>query len=53
MSDFTWRQIFVFLAGMLAAAVVAIWLTNYTIQRYVVGDRDDPLAKAGGLKPGQ
>jgi hypothetical protein len=53
MSDFTWRQIIVFVIGMALATLVTIWLTNVAVQRFIVGDRDDPLARAGGLKPSQ
>jgi hypothetical protein len=29
------------------------WAKVYVIDRYVLGERDDPLARAGGLKPEQ
>jgi hypothetical protein len=47
------RQIAAFVLGLALAAGGTIWLTNFIIARYVIGERDDPLTRAGGLKPSQ
>jgi hypothetical protein len=38
---------FVIICGLTA------WGTVFAIREYVLGKRDDPLARAGGLKPEQ
>jgi hypothetical protein len=53
MFDFTKREIVLIVGGMLIAAALMAVGTVYVIDTLVIGERDDPLAKAGGLKRDQ
>jgi hypothetical protein len=51
---FSNREILVFVAGSLLAAVLTVLGTLYVFQYYLVlHDPNDPLVKQGGLKPSQ
>jgi hypothetical protein len=51
--DFSKQEIAVILATIIVVCAVSAWGSIYVIQKYLIGERDDPLARAGGLKPGQ
>jgi hypothetical protein len=52
MDGYTKREVAVLIGGVIVAVVLVIMATNYAIQRFVA-DPNDPLTKAGGLKPEQ
>jgi len=37
----------------LIAGVLTAWGTVFVVQKYAIGERNDHLAKAGGLNPAQ
>jgi hypothetical protein len=41
------------IGGLIIVCGFSAWASIYIIENYVVGDKDDPIARAGGLKPGQ
>jgi|HubBroStandDraft_6_1064221.scaffolds.fasta_scaffold441938_1 hypothetical protein len=51
--DYTKREIIAVAGGVLVLTVLTIWGTIYFLSVVVIGERDDPLARAGGLKPEQ
>jgi hypothetical protein len=50
---YTKREIIAIACGLLVAAAMTVWVTIYFIKVFFIGERDDPLARAGGLKPVQ
>jgi hypothetical protein len=52
MDQYTKRELATLVVGMFIAAVLTLLATYYTIQ-FFVADPNDPLTKAGGLKPDQ
>ena len=48
---YTKREIIAIASGLLVAAALTVWVTIYFIKVFFIGERDDPLARAGGLKP--
>jgi hypothetical protein len=53
MFNFTNRQAVAFCIAMLIAGCVTIWGISYGVNHYWVGQREDPLAKTGGLNSQQ
>ena len=51
--DYTKREIAAVICGLLIITALTIWGTIYFLKVVVIGQRDDPLARAGGLKPEQ
>jgi hypothetical protein len=51
--DYTKREITAVVCGLLIITALTIWGTIYFLNVVVIGERDDPLARAGGLKPEQ
>jgi heme/copper-type cytochrome/quinol oxidase subunit 4 len=52
MQDFTKREIILGIVGFLAAVALTIFSVYAVIDRFVL-NHDDPLIRAGGLKPSQ
>jgi len=50
---FSKREFIAVLGAVIIACALSAWGAVYVIQKYVIGERDDPLARAGGLKPEQ
>jgi hypothetical protein len=53
MEKFTPRQIALLVVALLFAGVLTAWGTTYVLERFVVGDRSDPVNRQGGLSPQQ
>jgi hypothetical protein len=53
MFDLSKREILNIIGTLIIVCVLIAWGTIFVIQKYVLGERDDPLARAGGLKPEQ
>ena len=51
--DYTKREITAAVCGLLIITALTIWGTICFLSVVVIGERDDPLARAGGLKPEQ
>ena len=51
--DYTKREITAVVCGLLIITALTIWGTIYFLNVVVTGERDDPLARVGGLKPEQ
>ena len=47
------HEIIAIAGGVLVLTVLTIWRTIYFLSVVVIGGRDEPLARAGGLKPEQ
>lgn len=47
------REVLAVIGMLIIVCGLTAWGTVYVIQKYVLGVRDDPLARAGGLKPSQ
>jgi hypothetical protein len=47
------KRDFVTLIGALIVVCLSAWGSILVIKKYVIGERDDPLYRAGGLKPKQ
>ena len=45
------HEIIAIAGGVLVLTVLTIWRTIYFLSVVVIGERDEPLARAGGLKP--
>lgn len=53
MELFTTRQMVLFVIALLCGGVLTAWGTVRVVQKYVLEDLGDPLAKQGGLAPAQ
>jgi hypothetical protein len=53
MFDLTKREILTILGALVIICGLTAWGTVFFIREYVLGHRDDPLVRAGGLKPFQ
>jgi hypothetical protein len=53
MFDLTKREILTIVGALVIICGVTAWGTVFAIREYVIGKRNDPLARAGGLTPGQ
>ena len=51
--DYTKREITAVVCSLLIITALTIWGAIYFLNVVVIGERDDPLARAGGLKPEQ
>ncbi len=40
-------------AALIVVCAVSAWGSIYVIKNYIIGPRNDPLERAGGLKPEQ
>ena len=49
--DYTKREIIAVAGGVLVLTVLTIWGTIYFLSVVVIGERDDPLARAGPFSP--
>jgi hypothetical protein len=48
---FTKHEVGMIFGGLLIAGVLVMMLTGYSIRVFVPKDSNDPVTKAGGLKP--
>ncbi len=48
---FSKREIVGFVVALIVVCVLSGWGGIFVVKKYIIGDRDDPLARAGGLKP--
>ncbi len=53
MFDLTKREILTIVGALVIICGVAAWGTVFFMREYVIGKRNDPLARAGGLSPSQ
>jgi hypothetical protein len=53
MFDLSKRELAAIIGTLIIVVAVTAWATVCVIDKYVLGDRDDPLVRAGGLKPEQ
>jgi hypothetical protein len=53
MGDFTKRDVLTIIIGMIVAGVLTVWATVTAINYFAPRNPDDPLTKAGGLRPEQ
>jgi len=53
MFDLTRREISIIIGALIVICGVTAWGTVFALREYVLGKRNDPLARAGGLKPSQ
>jgi hypothetical protein len=53
MFDLTRREILTIAGTVIIICGVAAWGTVFAMREYVLGKRNDPLARAGGLSPSQ
>jgi hypothetical protein len=53
MFDLTKREILTIVGALVIICGVTAWGTVFAIREYVIGKRNDPLARGGGLTPGQ
>jgi hypothetical protein len=53
MDVFTPRQIALLVFALIVAGALTAWGTTYVLERFVVGDRSDPVNRQGGLLPSQ
>jgi hypothetical protein len=51
MFDLTKREILTIVGALVVICGLTSWGTVFVIKKYVIADRDDPLARAGGLTP--
>ena len=49
--DYTKREITAVVCSLLIITALTIWGTIYFLSVVVIGERDDPLARAGALSP--
>jgi hypothetical protein len=47
------REIAAFVGAIIVICALSAWGSIFVIKKYVIGERDDPLARAGGLSPQQ
>jgi hypothetical protein len=50
---FSTREVVLFVLVMILATALTVWGTLYVLKTFVLGNRNDPLTKAGGLSPMQ
>jgi hypothetical protein len=50
---FTKRDFVALFAALIVVCAVSAWGSIYVIKNYIIGPRNDPLERAGGLKPEQ
>jgi hypothetical protein len=50
---FSKRDFVILFCALIVVCGLSAWGSIFIIKNYVVGERDDPLARAGGLKPEQ
>ena len=53
LGDSEWRDLLKIAIGIAVAGTLTVLSTMYIVNNYVIGERDDPLARAGGLSPAQ
>jgi hypothetical protein len=53
MFDLTKRKILIIVGALVIICGVTAWGTVFAIREYVLGNRNDPLARAGVLNPAQ
>jgi hypothetical protein len=53
MFDLTKREISIIIGALVIICGVTAWGAVFVIREYVIEHRDDPLARAGGLRPSQ
>jgi hypothetical protein len=53
MFDLSKREILTVIGVLIIVCGLTAWTTVFVIQKYVLGHRGDPLARAGGLSPSQ
>ena len=53
MFDLSKREILTVIGTVIIVCGLTAWGTVYIIREYVIGHRDDPLERAGGLSPSQ
>jgi hypothetical protein len=51
LDDFSKRDIAVIFGAIVVLCDLSAWGSIFVIKNYVIGERADPLAHAGGLKP--
>jgi hypothetical protein len=51
--DLSKRDIAAIASALIIVCVLSAWGSIFIIKKYVIGERDDPLARAGGLRSGQ
>jgi hypothetical protein len=51
--EYSRREIAVIACWILLVCAASAWGSIYVIKNYVIGVRDDPIARAGGLKAEQ
>ena len=49
----TKRDLVTLFAGLIFVCGLSAWGSIYVIKNYIIGQRDDPIARAGGLKAEQ
>ena|ERR1700688_1248142 len=52
-SEFSKREIVLFILVMIVATILTVEATNFILKTFVLGSPNDPLTKAGGLSTSQ
>jgi hypothetical protein len=50
---FSKRDFITLICALIIVCSLSAWASIFVIKNYVLGERDDPLTRAGGLKPEQ
>jgi hypothetical protein len=50
---FSKRDFVTLIGALIVVCGLSAWGSLFVIKKYVIGERDDPLYRAGGLKPKQ
>ena len=53
LDSFSKRELTAIFGAIIAVCVLSAWGSIFVVKKYVIGERDDPIAHAGGLKPEQ
>jgi hypothetical protein len=51
MGDFSKRELATLIGALVVLCAFSAWGSIFVIKKYVIGERDDPLYRAGGLQP--
>jgi hypothetical protein len=50
---FSKRELVAIIGAIFVVCALSAWGSIFVIKKYVIGERDDPLYRAGGLNPDQ
>jgi hypothetical protein len=51
--NFSKRELAAIFGAIIVVCTLSAWASIFVIKKYVMGERNDPLAHAGGLNPQQ